>query len=102
MKHLRSSNPISRREKKLVTRSEEEALSILSKIREQLRPDNFEQMARRHSDCSTFEEGGDLGEFTFEMMHKPFSQAAFGLRVGEMTDKHVDTVSGYHHILRLS
>ena len=75
---------------------------ILNSLREKLNADNFAKMAQKYSDCSTFAEGGDLGEFTFAMMHAPFSRAAFGLKVGEMTSSVVDTVSGYHHILRLS
>ncbi|KAH0448925.1 hypothetical protein IEQ34_022725 [Dendrobium chrysotoxum] len=59
----------------------------------------FEDVAARHSHCSSAKRGGDLGQFGKGQMQKPFEQAAFALRVGELSDI-VDTDSGVHIILR--
>nr|XP_029123193.1 peptidyl-prolyl cis-trans isomerase Pin1 isoform X1 [Elaeis guineensis] len=71
----------------------------------------FEDVAARHSDCSSAKRGGDLvdiltmviytaaGRFGRGQMQKPFEEATFALKVGEMSDI-VDTDSGVHIILR--
>ncbi|KAJ3679831.1 hypothetical protein LUZ60_016109 [Juncus effusus] len=59
----------------------------------------FEDVAAEHSDCSSAKRGGDLGKFGRGQMQKPFEDATFGLRVGEMSEL-VDTDSGTHIILR--
>ncbi|KAJ0971005.1 hypothetical protein J5N97_018964 [Dioscorea zingiberensis] len=59
----------------------------------------FEDVASRYSDCSSAKRGGDLGRFGRGQMQKPFEEAAFSLRVGEISDI-VDTDSGVHIILR--
>ncbi|KAL5213819.1 hypothetical protein ABZP36_002971 [Zizania latifolia] len=60
---------------------------------------NFADLAARHSDCSSARRGGDLGTFGRKQMQKPFEDATFALKVGEMSDI-VDTDSGVHIILR--
>lgn len=60
---------------------------------------SFAELAQQYSDCSSAKRGGDLGPFGRGAMQKPFEQAAFALKVGELSDP-VDTDSGVHIILR--
>ena len=60
---------------------------------------NFAEMAKKHSDGPSGPKGGDLGKFKFEMMAKPFSEAAFALEVGEVSEV-VETGFGFHVIQR--
>ena len=59
----------------------------------------FAEMAKEHSDCSSAQRGGDLGPFGRGQMQKPFEDASFALKVGQMSGI-VDTDSGVHIILR--
>ena len=59
----------------------------------------FAEMARQFSDCSSAQRGGDLGPFGRGQMQKPFEDASFALKVGQMSDI-IDTDSGVHIILR--
>lgn len=52
------------------------------------------------SDCGSYQDGGDLGDFGHEDMMKPFSDASFALDVGQITKNIVSTDSGYHLIMR--
>ena len=61
--------------------------------------DAFANIAKQRSDCGSFQAGGDLGMFGRNMMQKPFEDASFALKVGELSDI-VDTDSGTHIILR--
>lgn len=109
-KHKDSRRPSSWRQP-VITCSREEASSFLSVLREQLAPlggpkgwgslrKKFEEQARVHSDCSSAKSGGDLGSFTREKMQKAFSDAAFALEVGELSEL-VSTDSGVHLVLRI-
>ncbi|GFP88999.1 peptidyl-prolyl cis-trans isomerase pin1 [Phtheirospermum japonicum] len=59
----------------------------------------FDDVASRFSDCSSAKRGGDLGPFGRGQMQKPFEDATFSLKVGEISDI-VDTDSGAHIIMR--
>lgn len=59
----------------------------------------FEDIASQFSDCSSAKRGGDLGPFGRGQMQRPFEDASFGLKVGELSDP-VWTDSGVHIILR--
>lgn len=84
-----------------ITRSKAEAIEILQGYQAQINgdPEKFAQLATEFSDCSSARKGGDLGPFGPGQMQKPFEDATFGLKIGEMSDV-VETDSGVHLILR--
>ena len=59
----------------------------------------FEELASQYSDCSSAKRGGDLGPFGKGQMQKPFEDATFALKVGELSE-FVSTDSGVHIIKR--
>lgn len=73
----------------------------VSEYREQLVSGKatFEELASKYSDCSSAKRGGDLGLFARGAMQKPFEDASFALKVGDLS-KPVFTDSGVHLILR--
>jgi peptidyl-prolyl cis-trans isomerase D len=59
--------------------------------------EDFAELARKYSEDSTASKGGDLGFFSREDMVEPFSNAAFNLEEGEISDL-VRTRFGLHII----
>ena len=60
---------------------------------------NFSDLAKKYSeDPGSASKGGDLGWFKKGAMVKPFEDAVFHLKVGEITQKLVKTQYGYHII----
>ncbi|NWX94122.1 PIN1 isomerase, partial [Nothoprocta ornata] len=110
VKHNQSRRPSSWRQEK-ITRSKDEALELINgKIELSLvstgyiqkiksGEEDFESLASQFSDCSSAKAGGDLGAFGRGQMQKPFEDASFALRAGEMSGP-VFTDSGIHIILR--
>lgn len=100
-KHSGSRNPVSRRTGKTITLSKADAIKEIEALIVQLKanPGQFAAIAEQRSDCGSYAQGGDLGKFGRGAMQKPFEDASFALRVGEMSGV-VDTDSGIHVILR--
>jgi peptidyl-prolyl cis-trans isomerase C len=57
----------------------------------------FADAAKKHSKCPSGAKGGDLGAFAFHRMVPPFSQTAFGMKVGDVSGI-VETQFGFHII----
>lgn len=100
VKHNQSRRPSSWREQ-MITRSKDEAVELIQKYIEQIKSgeEAFETLASQFSDCSSAKNGGDLGQFGRGQMQKPFEDASFALKVGDMSGP-VFTDSGVHIILR--
>ncbi|MDE1900410.1 MAG: peptidylprolyl isomerase [Alphaproteobacteria bacterium] len=60
---------------------------------------DFAKLAEEKSkDTGSAKQGGDLGYFVHDAMVKPFADAAFAMKVGEISDTPVKTEFGYHII----
>jgi PPIC-type PPIASE domain len=112
IKHTGSRNPVSRRTGEQVTMSPELAYQELQQYEQMIVQQHantgstdlsavFRQYATERSDCSSYQHGGDLGEFTRGQMQQPFEDATFALQPGQMSSI-VSTDSGYHLIYRIS
>ncbi|KAK4155767.1 hypothetical protein C8A00DRAFT_31425 [Chaetomidium leptoderma] len=101
VKHRDSRRASSWRENQ-ITRSKEEALSIIQAHEQRIKSGEITlgQLALTESDCSSARKQGDLGYFGRGDMQKEFEDAAFALRAGEISGI-VDTASGLHLIERL-
>jgi len=99
VKHKDSRRPSSWKEEQ-ITRTKEEALEILQKLRKQVEDGkDFGEIAETESDCSSAKRGGDLGFFARGSMQKPFEDVSFSLRIGQLSQI-VSTDSGVHIIER--
>lgn len=83
--------------------SREDRLAIIQKLEgwkdlSRGNPEQFAELARRHSEDSTAASGGELGFFNRARMVAPFSEAAFALKeIGDVSEV-VRTQFGYHLI----
>jgi len=79
-------------------KAREKAEALLAEARKS--PKSFAELAKKNSgDPGSAAEGGDLGYFARGKMVKPFDDAVFALKVGDITGP-VQTQFGYH-IIRL-
>jgi peptidyl-prolyl cis-trans isomerase D len=72
----------------------EKATMVLEKAR---KGDDFANLAKQYSEGPTAPKGGDLGYFSRGRMAKPFEEASFKLKQGEISEL-VRTQYGYHII----
>ncbi len=81
--------------------SKNEALKLANNLHGKLKKDLkiFKDLAMKHSNCSSAQYGGSLGEFGKGMMVKQFEEAAFALGVNELSEP-IETEFGYHLIKR--
>jgi peptidyl-prolyl cis-trans isomerase C len=78
----------------ILVERQEEAEAVLKKIRGDA---DFAELAKEKSLCPSREKGGDLGFITRGMTIKPFEDAGFDLKPGEISEV-VKTEFGYHII----
>ena len=90
------------RAKPTVTRTRDEARTLAEKLVLQAREPgaDFARLAKDVSDGPSGVEGGALPRFGRQQMVKPFSDAAFALRPGEISGV-VETNFGFHIIKRI-
>jgi NIMA-interacting peptidyl-prolyl cis-trans isomerase 1 len=101
VKHRESRRPSSWREVE-IKRTKEEAKEILLAYEQRIRSGEttLGDLAKTESDDSSAKKNGDLGFFGRGEMQKEFEDAAFVLKVGEISHI-VDTASGLHLLERL-
>lgn len=79
----------------ILVEDEETAKEVKQKLDD---GEDFEKLAKEYSkDTANAENGGDLGYFTKSSMVEEFSEAAFNLKEGEISDP-VETTYGFHII----
>ena len=72
--------------------TEEKCLQLKEKIQE---GEDFAEIARKHSNCPSKAQGGDLGKFGPGMMVKEFDEVVFSADVSSLQGP-VKTQFGYH------
>ncbi|WP_260953129.1 peptidylprolyl isomerase [Campylobacter sp. RM16187] len=96
--------PAQAKAKHILVSAEKDAVDIINQLKG-LKGDalvkKFEEIAKAKSiDPGSGANGGELGWFGQSQMVKPFADAAFALKKGEITTKPVQTQFGYHVIFK--
>lgn len=83
------------RARHILVPTEKEARDIIQELK---KGGDFAELAKKKSKGPSATRGGDLGYFTRGRMVKPFSDAAFELKDGQITENPVKTQFGWHVI----
>jgi len=84
------------RARHILVPTEDEANAVIAQLKGGA---DFAKLAEEKSkDTGSAKQGGDLGYFTHDAMVKPFADAAFAMKTGEVSDKPVKTEFGWHVI----
>lgn len=84
------------RARHILVKTEAEANELLKKVKG---GEDFAKVASEKSiDTGSAQQGGDLGYFNKSTMVKPFTDAAFSMKNGEISEKPVKSDFGYHII----
>jgi peptidyl-prolyl cis-trans isomerase C len=84
------------RARHILVKTEDEANDVIKELKGGA---DFAKVAEEKSkDTGSAKQGGDLGYFVHDAMVKAFADAAFDMKVGEISDKPVKTEFGYHII----
>jgi peptidyl-prolyl cis-trans isomerase C len=76
-----------------------ETLEEAEKIQEEIKKGmDFQEAAKKYSTCPSKAQGGNLGTFTRGQMVPEFEEAAFALKIGQISQP-VKTQFGYHIIM---
>ena len=91
--------PASVKVRHILVTSEEEALQIIAKLKKSKHLKRmFIELAKSESTGPSAVNGGELDWFVYEQMVPEFSEAAFALQKGTITETPVQTQFGYHVI----
>jgi peptidyl-prolyl cis-trans isomerase NIMA-interacting 1 len=84
-----------------ITRSKDEAKKLAAEVMNKAKKgQDFSGLAKQYSDePGAKDRAGNLGKFTRTTMVKPFADAAFALKPGQISDV-VETEFGFHVIKR--
>ncbi|HET6615800.1 MAG TPA: peptidylprolyl isomerase [Dehalococcoidia bacterium] len=95
---VRASHILIRVDEKADAAAKKKAKDEIESVLKQARAGaDFAKLAQEHSQDGSAAQGGDLSYFTKEQMVPAFSNVAFGLKVGQISDV-VTTQFGYHII----
>lgn len=97
--HEKFVKPASVKVRHILVVTEHEAIDLISKLkRTPMLREKFIALAHEKSIGPSAVNGGELDWFVYEQMVPEFSEAAFSLKLGEITPKAVKTQFGYHII----